>query len=27
MPKAAEFMSVSGATTFRFDTGEQRLGR
>jgi hypothetical protein len=27
MPKAAQFMSVSGATTFRFDTSEARLGR
>lgn len=27
MPKAAQFMSVSGATTFRFDTGAERLGR
>jgi hypothetical protein len=27
MPKAAQFMSVSGATTFRFDVGEARLGR
>ena len=26
MPKAAKFMSVSGATTFRFDTSEARLG-
>ncbi len=27
MPKAAQFMSVSGATTFQFDTSAERLGR
>ncbi|MEW6270338.1 MAG: hypothetical protein AB1689_13695 [Thermodesulfobacteriota bacterium] len=27
MPKAAQLMSVSGATTFRFDPSEARLGR
>jgi len=27
MPKAAQFMSVSGATTFQFDTSAARLGR